>query len=193
MATDTTVKHVLALMATNYPEQVAKMSETELTMRRQLFVVAFADIDDDILKAAALRHITTSIWFPKVYELRRAAADLIQPTVPDPMEAWGAVLAEIRRTGSYGTPCFADPLTAAVVRQMGWRDLCLSEEATADRARFVDAYARQAQRAREQQVMPIGLRDGAMTVPVDRQLTSSNQDARALLQGVTEKLSRERN
>ncbi len=185
MATDTTVRQVLALLATNYPEQVAKLSETELSLRRQLFVQALADIDDDMLKAAALRHISTSVWFPKVYELRKAAADLIQPATPDPMEAWGAVLAEIRRTGLYGVPHFADPLTAAVVRQMGWRDLCLSEEATADRARFVDAYARQAQRAREQQVIPLGLRDGAMTTPPDRQIEAGN-GAQALIRQISE-------
>jgi hypothetical protein len=185
MATDTTVKQVLALLATNYPEQVAKLSEAELTMRRQLFVQALADIDDDMLKAAALRHVTTSPWFPKISELRSAAVAVTQPAMPDPMEAWGAVLAEIRRTGFYGVPCFADPLTAAVVKQMGWKDLCLSEDATADRARFVDAYARQSQRAREQQVMPLGLRDGAMTTPPDHQLEAGN-GAQALIRQLAE-------
>ena len=85
---------------------------------------------------------------------------------PDAMEAWGTVLAEIRRTGYYGQPQFEDSLTAAVVRQMGWKDLCISDDATADRARFVDAYQRQEQRARSQDVLPESLRDGALGYPL---------------------------
>ena len=166
MATEHAIKQVLAVLSANYPDHFNKLSTDQIRNLRDLYTQALADIDDETLRAAALRHISASQWFPKVSELRDAAVRVTRPPAPDPMEAWGAVLKEILRTGYYGKPEFADPLTEAVVRQMGWRDLCLSEDATADRARFVDAYQRQAQRAHGQDVLPIGLQDGAMGYPL---------------------------
>lgn len=55
-------------------------------------------------------------------------------------DAWGDVLREIGATGRYREPRFADPVTAAVVGRLGWRELCDSENAVADRARFVQLY-----------------------------------------------------
>lgn len=55
-------------------------------------------------------------------------------------DAWGDVLREIGATGRYRDPRFADPITATVVRRLGWRELCDSENAVADRARFVQLY-----------------------------------------------------
>lgn len=55
-------------------------------------------------------------------------------------DAWGDVLREIGATGRYREPRFADAVTATVVRRLGWRELCDSDNAVADRARFVQLY-----------------------------------------------------
>jgi len=56
-------------------------------------------------------------------------------------DAWGEVKREIRRVGSWGTPQFDDPVIAKVVRNMGWRELCMSESPEGvDRAQFERAY-----------------------------------------------------
>ncbi len=55
-------------------------------------------------------------------------------------DAWGDVLREIGATGRYRDPRFSDPVTAVVVRRLGWRELCDSENPVADRARFVQLY-----------------------------------------------------
>lgn len=200
MATDTTVKQVLALLATNYPEQVAKLSETELSLRRQLFVQALADIDDETLKAACLRHVATSPFFPKVSELRAAAVAITCQPSPDPVEAWGVLRKAMSRYGAYGVPCgeedgwgyrppvFDDPIINHLVKQFGWRELCLSDEDTAmsDRARFLDAYARLAQRERQQDTLPAALRDGAMS---HRQLAPGDRDPQALVRQIAGAMS----
>ena len=171
MASAETIRRVLAVLSAEYPDHVNKLSPEQIANLRDLYIQALADIDDETVKGACLRHISSSQWFPKVSELRSASARLIRPAACDPMEAWGAVLAAIRSVGFYGSPEFDDPLTALVVRQMGWRDLCMSEDATADRARFVDAYARQAQREHSRAVLPLALQDGAMAENV-KQLTA---------------------
>jgi hypothetical protein len=166
LATENAIKQVLAVLSANYPDHFNKLNAEQVRSLRLLYVQALADIDDETLRAAALRHISSSQWFPKVSELREAAVRVTRPPVPDALEAWGAVKAAFLSVGSYAIPHFDDPLTAAVVKQMGWRDLCLSEDGTADRARFVDAYERQAQRAHGQDVLPVGLQDGAMGYPL---------------------------
>jgi hypothetical protein len=182
LATEQAIKQVLAVLSANYPDHVNKLNVEQLRNLRDLYQQALADLDDETLRAAALRHISSSQWFPKVSELREAAVRVTHQPAIDPMEAWETVRLAISKYGSYGipvhdevtgawgykTPTFDDPLTDKLVRQMGWRNLCLSEEAEAmsDRARFLDAYARQAGSAHKQSVLPDGLRDGALGYPL---------------------------
>lgn len=58
-----------------------------------------------------------------------------------PEEAWRAVLAEVRRVGSWGTPQFRDPLVAQAVKAVGWLAICQSELIGVERAHFSKAYA----------------------------------------------------
>ena len=81
---------------------------------------------------------------------------------------------------------FDDPITAHIVRQMGWRELCASEEPHTDRARFCDAYARIAQRERQQASLPAALQDGALS---HRQLTPGDRDPQALVRQIAGAMS----
>lgn len=170
MASEETIKQVLAMLSAEYPEHVNKLSAEQLRNLRDLYTMTLADIDDDDLRAAALRHVNESNWFPKISELRKAAARLANPAMLDPAEAWEQVVKaipvygrSIAGLGGPGIPPFADPLTAKVVRQFGWNNLCLSENPVADRARFIEAYSRQAQRTQERAALPAGLQDGALS------------------------------
>lgn len=101
------------------------------------------DIDPDLLKSAVLKHISKSPWFPSVSELRDCAASLIEQAngEPDAFTAWAEVMQQIRHVGSWGEPTFSNPRIDKAVRGIGgWRELCLSENTIADRARFVEAY-----------------------------------------------------
>jgi hypothetical protein len=42
--------------------------------------------------------------------------------------------------GYYGSPQFSDDITTAVMAELGWRNLCMSECQEADRARFLQGY-----------------------------------------------------
>lgn len=163
MATERTIKQVMALLSAAYPDHWNKLSVEQVGQLLTLYGRTLADIDDALLEQATLRHIAQSQWFPKVSELRSAATALALPPGLDPAEAWEQVRRAIHRYGYYhdGIPPFDDPLTAAVVRQMGWRDLCTSEFPTADRARFLEAYARQQTRTVSSAQLPQALQDGA--------------------------------
>jgi hypothetical protein len=137
MATDQEILKALTVLASAYP----RFDLPEQTIR--IYQRLLADLDFDLLKAATLQCATTHTFFPAVAEIRAAAVDLkaMADGIPSDIEAWGQVLEQMRKVGSYGTPDFSHPLVDQVVRQMGWINLCMSENQIADRARFLEAYS----------------------------------------------------
>ena len=126
--------------------------------RIAVYVSVLEDIDPELLQAAVRHCIATLRFFPKPAEIRGAAFDLRARSegLPDPMAAWGEVVSEISRVGSYGSPRFSCELIATAVRQVGgFQRLCLSENMASDRARFVEAYTQlQARHETDARMLP---------------------------------------
>ena len=111
--------------------------------RLAAYAMVLADLDSQVLQAAVAHCLATCRFFPKPAEIRQAAFDLraLGQALPEPAAAWGEVVAEIGRVGSYGVPRFEHQLITDAVRYIGgWQRLCLSENMAADRARFIEAY-----------------------------------------------------
>lgn len=79
-------------------------------------------------------------FLPDPGQLRRLYKGFTSIGRPSYSEAWESVQKAIRGVGSYGTPKFKNDLTATVVRRMGWKELCASENPGNDLARFRDIY-----------------------------------------------------
>jgi hypothetical protein len=137
MATKDEISKALLLLAGAYPN-FALPNESISIYQRLL-----ADMDFDLLKAATIHCASMLKFFPTVAEIRSTAVELKSSAegIPSPDEAWGTVLEEIRNVGHLKAPTFKHEFIASVVQRFGWRNLCMSENATADRARFIDAYS----------------------------------------------------
>lgn len=140
MANPGEIKAIFDMLAGNYHYAMRDMTREQISDLQILWVQLLRDIDGDVLKSAALQHVSESKWFPQIAELRLAAAEIVMPCRSTPVEQWGNVLRQIKRIGYYGIPRFDDEATASVVDDIGWRNLCLSEDMTADRARFIQGY-----------------------------------------------------
>lgn len=99
-----------------------------------------------IQRIAAVHRFPTIL--PSIADIREATLTMTHGERRPGGDAWGDVLAEVHRVGSYRTPQFADPVTARCVQQLGWQEICLSENQVADRARFVELYDQLAQTVR---------------------------------------------
>lgn len=89
-------------------------------------------------------------------------------------EAWADVEAQILATGYIGSPQFANPITAAVVRSMGWRNLCASEQPWVERAQFMRMYDQRMQRsANLQRLLPQAAEFAAQRQPGLRQISDT--------------------
>jgi hypothetical protein len=105
-----------------------------------MYVRLLADIPPASLQMVVDQAIATSKFLPTIAELRDTYHGLNTTNRLTWADGWDMVQREIRRIGSYGIPCFGDELTARVVKSMGWRTLCMSENASTDRAQFRDMY-----------------------------------------------------
>lgn len=117
--------------------------------RVDAYFAALSDIDWPSLEVAMQQALKALRWFPKPVELRELA---IGVPADDAEHAWGLLLDEARRVGSYGTPNLPAVVMDAVRAVWGsWQRFCLIEvvgpEGIGNRKQFVSAYATYARKA----------------------------------------------
>ena len=135
--------------------------------------LVLSDLDGDLLQQVAAHLIGTQTFFPAAGEIRRAAFHLceIGTGVPSAQDAWAEVSVKIRSgfyyvaDGGYyqARPPNPDDWSHPLVQQAvdavgGWVALRRSENTTADRARFLQAYEAYLVREREGVRMLPGVR-----------------------------------
>lgn len=102
-----------------------------------------ADMDFEVVENAVLEHISTSAFPPSIAEIRRLCVERYKKAPLGFDGAWNVVFAAIAKHGLNGSQEafeMMDPITLDVVKNLGWRNLCLSENQAADRANFREAY-----------------------------------------------------
>ena len=108
------------------------------------------DMPYEIAENAVMEHICTSIYPPNIAEIRKLCVERCQRPVLSFDEAWGVVQRAMSTYGWYHPQeAFEtmDELTLSVVKNLGWSRLCQSENPTADRANFREAYEAKAKAA----------------------------------------------
>jgi hypothetical protein len=81
---------------------------------------------------------------------------------PTPIEAWGMVRKAIASVGYVGTPTFDDEIVGMTVKQMGWRDICMSEKPDVIRAQFERMYQQNVGRTKERDALLPGVREAVI-------------------------------
>jgi len=161
MSTSEEIANVMVRLAAAYPSAVV----TELTI--EIYIEELADLDTELLAGAAKKCRATCKWFPTISELRDAAVALSVSDKRSGAEAWGDVLRAISEHGYPHGPGdgwdFQDLLVGRVVRGMGWRNLCMSEEGMADRAHFIKSYEQERDMAFDDARLPPDLIQLAQT------------------------------
>ena len=119
------------------------------------------DLPYQAVSLAASTHMARSPYPPTIADLREIcmeSADMAQMSVDD---AWGMVLKAVRTYGymreaealeSFPEPC------RTVVKNIGWQNICQSENLIAERAFFRDSYGNKAALMKQEAVIPEGMR-----------------------------------
>ena len=144
---------LLALATANFPS----MQEKDMRPTANLWSEMLSDIPFDIAKAALIKVLATARFWPTVAEIREAAAEIINPQLPSPIEAWGEVVQAVKIYGLYrqeeGLNSLS-PITKRVVQNIGWREICLCEQPDIIRGQFRMAYEQYTKREKEEAVLP---------------------------------------
>ncbi len=150
---------VLALIETNYSNQDGYSVEKIKLMRHML-----DDIPMDILMLAVKMHIASSPFMPSVADLRENASEIMMGSLPSAIEAWGEVMDKISQRSF---PKFTNPITARVVKAIGWRTIKMSTLPASERRAFIDGYNAIVKQEKKLSVMTPDVREA---LPASNQL-----------------------
>jgi len=135
------VAEILSFLASLYPR-------FELPTRTiRAYATILGDIPADLLKKAAIHVGSRNTFFPSAAELRNAVFELSEKAkgLPTADEAWAEVCEKFSLGFSRYRPPKDEDWSHLLVKKAldgigGWRYMCDSENLTADRARFIQAY-----------------------------------------------------
>lgn len=130
------------------------------------------DIDATVLQAAVYKYSMTNKFPPTVADLRELCGNIVAGEIPDWSAGWGTVLKCIRKYG-YMRETEAlremDDMTRTCVERLGWRELCMSENISIERANFRMMYEQMEARKKDTLYLPEGLLAKIATLSGDNQ------------------------
>ena len=144
------VAKLLVVLAASYPR--FEVDDVKVQVWHEML----GDLDYAVASMAVKKIIMQNTFPPAIAEVRKAAAELTNPENLTSSEAWGEVTRAIRNYGYYrGEEALASlsPTTAQVVRYMGWREICMSEDIGVIRGQFLRMYEQIATREQEKQLL----------------------------------------
>ena len=125
------------------------------------------DIDYTVLNMACQQYISTNKFAPTIADLRELCSNVSNGQLPDYGKAWEEVLMAIRKCGMYQEDLALESMseqTREVVKRMGFRNLCVSENVAADRANFRMIYEQISQRKKTDMQIPQGVKNAISAV-----------------------------
>ena len=132
-------------------------------LKVQVWHEMLGDLDYATANMAVKKLILENTFPPSIAEVRKAAMEILNPDVMTAAEAWGEVERAVRVYGCYQeieALASLSPRTAKVVRQIGWREICLNEEPGVVRGQFLKMYQQVQERDHREMLLPADLRQG---------------------------------
>ena len=154
-------KREFSVLAATMEEYYGKNQITKSDTSMDIWFSLIGDIPFEDCKNAVTQLMATSNFFPSAAEIRKLCSQMEHPEIPGIDDAWGMVLKAVRRYGymqeaealeSLPEPC------RTVVRNIGWQNICRSENIMTERAFFRDSYGPKIQEIHRQEALPSGIK-----------------------------------
>ena len=119
------------------------------------------DIPYEVLNVAIQKYMMTNKFAPTIADLRELSTQAVQGQISDWGDGWEQVLRAIRRYGSYNAGAAIESMydiTRKCVERLGFREICMSENISVDRANFRMLYETMAQRHAEDRKLSLGVK-----------------------------------
>lgn len=132
----------------------------------QLWYEEFKDYAYEDVVAALRRHVNTSKWCPTIAELKSAIVMNVAGS-KDWGKAWDECVRAIKKYGYYREEEALEqmaPITRQVVKRLGYKELCRSENQSNDRANFRMIFEQVANNEYERAALPKELQEKIETL-----------------------------
>lgn len=151
-------------LRTYYPKENLLPNEQAM----QLWFNQLNDIPYNIAEIMLNKWVASNKWSPAISDIREGAAALMQGEAKEWGDAWQEVLKAISKYGSYEEAKALDSmdeLTRRVVKRLGFRNLCFSEEIQVDRANFRMIYEQELEKHKKEAALPQNLKALISNIP----------------------------
>lgn len=130
----------------------------------EAYYITLNDLPYDLTMAAMQKIIAVSEYptIPTIGKIRTAAAEINEPNRITAPEAWGIASRAVQKYGRYNEAeahKSMEPNVSAVVRMIGWDNLCQSENIDVIRAQFMRMYETQENKRRENTLLPPAVKE----------------------------------
>ena len=118
----------------------------------ELWFMQLQDIPYEVAEVGLQKWVSLNKWSPSIADIREMASSISNGDLPDWSDAWEEVQRSIRRYGSYRALEALEslsPLARQATERIGFVNLCMSENQTADRANFRMIYEAIAERKKK--------------------------------------------
>ena len=119
------------------------------------------DIPYKVAEVGLNKWVSLNKWSPSIADIREMASTVSHGELPNWGDAWQEVLRAISQYGSYRPTEAMDslsPLTRKATKRIGFVNLCMSENISADRANFRMIYEQLADRQRKEEQLSVPLK-----------------------------------
>lgn len=145
-------------LKTYYPRENLLPNEQAM----ELWFSQLQDIPFEVAQAGLQKWVATNKWSPSIADIREMYASITQGELPDWGDAWDEVQRAIRYFGHYREDEAMEslsPLTKKVVRRMGFKNICISENPMNERANFRMIYESLAEKEKKNAQIPAQLKN----------------------------------
>lgn len=167
-----------ALIALALQEYYPRDKLLQTKEAKELWFRQLEDIPYKLAEAGVQKWVSLNKWSPTIADIREMVASISLGSIPDWGEAWKEVQLAIRRYGSYEVGKALDslsPLARETAERMGFKNLCMSENESADRANFRMIYESLSQRQMQAAQLPMSLKMLIAEVQKDNLLEDKNE------------------
>jgi len=148
---------------TFYPDKNIIQTNEEATLWYEML----KDIEYDAASAAVKRWVSLNKWCPTIADIRELSTVVKGNTVNEWEEEWDKVIDAVHRYG-YTRPEEAlnslPDMTRNIVKRLGYKTICMSENISIERANFRDVYNREADKQREQNILSKDLKSEILSI-----------------------------
>ena len=145
-------------LKTYYPRENLLPNEEAV----ELWFRQLQDIPYQVAEVGLHKWVALNKWSPSIADIREMASSITLGEIPDWGEAWQEVTNAMRRFGSYRPNealASLSPLTRKATERIGFNNLCMSENPSAERANFRMIYESLVEREKKNAQLPDPLKN----------------------------------